>query len=204
MAKYRQNKPYKQLTRYLVLCEGHTEVWYLEKQLDPTKYKVEKSKYNNALKLVELDAVKKQQANRYDWNKIYCVFDRDSESNTKEQLQHANKCIKKSEGNLIKVFSSPCFEIVFLFNFVIAAREFNNYKEVENALEKKLKLLKNNKEYKDYKNQYCINKICELTDFKEIGKNAQLIYENLDINDNNWLEITDGFSEIFKLIESNS
>lgn len=199
MAKCRKGKPHVQFKRYLVLCEGDTEVWYLEKQLDHKEYKVEKSKYTNALKLVNLDAAKKLQANIYDWNKIYCVFDKDSESNKKEQLQQANKCIKNSGGKLIRVFSSPCFEIVFLFYFVNSVREFDNCKEVEDLLNNKLKLSSRNKYHKtqEWVNKIC--KDCKEKGFKEICNNAQLAYKKLNINDNNWLEISDGFSEIFRL-----
>ncbi|MDQ5922047.1 MAG: hypothetical protein QG673_2106 [Pseudomonadota bacterium] len=194
MVRKRESKQYEQYSRLLVLCEGSTEVWYLEQQLDTIKYKVKavKNSYSNALKLVKL------AINCYisKWDKIYCVFDRDSKSNTKEQLREANRLINKNQGVLIRIISNPCFEIIWLFNFEKIIREFSNYDEIEGMLNKNLKL-SGGKKYE--KNQDCINQICELTDFGRVCYTAKVIYEELAVNHNNWLTVTEGFSEIFKL-----
>jgi|GEM_PF-5390915 len=53
--------------------------------------------------------------------------------------------------------------------------------------------------YKYEKTEKSIMEICNHTNYQQICNNAKAVYEKLEINDNNWLDIEDGYSEIFKL-----
>ncbi|HLX53109.1 MAG TPA: RloB family protein [Aquella sp.] len=196
MAKRKQNESFSKYARSIILCEGETEYWYFKNQLSSKQYKVELSKNSDAQKLVKLDA--RKMLNNGNWKMIYCVFDHDPESNLKEQLQSVNKIIKASNGKLQRVFSKPCFEIIFLFNFSNDAKVFASNKEVEAALNKQIQ--KNQSDYRYEKTEKCIQQLCEYTDFKKICNNAKIVCEKLKIDENNWLEIEEGYSEIFKLI----
>ena len=192
MAKQRVSKPKKQLDRFLVVCEGKCEVWYFGYVLNTEKYTTISPGYSksNAKKLIAY--VEKISSKRV-YKKIYCVFDRDSKSNTVEQLQSANKIIKDSKGKLERVLSNPCIEVAFWFNFFKYKKIFNDSDDVIASLNKKL-----SKEYE--KTENVIKHVHELTNFGQICKNAKHVYyDQLKINDSNWLSTEDGYSEIFKL-----
>jgi hypothetical protein len=53
----------------------------------------------------------------------------------------------------------------------------------------------------DHKTEQWVADICNETDFVQICDNAESIYEQLNINNNNCLDIKDAYSEIFKLID---
>jgi hypothetical protein len=196
MSKFRKISQRSRATRHLVLCEGETEVWYFNGQLDSRKFKVKKSNKSNAQNLIKIDA--QNEMSNADWNVIYCVFDHDPKSNSKEQLQTVNKIIKTSNGKLERVFSKPCFEIIFLFNFSKDSHIFASNNDVEEALNKQIK--KKQPDYRYEKTEKCIQQLCVLTDFNQICSNSKTAYANLNIDDNNWLETEYGYSEISKLI----
>lgn len=180
----------------LVLCEGETEYWYL-RQLDRRKYKVSPSKGSNAQKLVK-------QADDEDdrlWKNIYCVFDHDSHSNPRDQLVQANKIIKESEGKLIRVFSKPCFEVALLCYFRKNSKPFDNAQSVVNELNKCLQ--ESNLSSYDKTESFIKTKLFKNTSFeksfKTVCQNSRSIYEKLKINETNWLDNSDAYSEIFKL-----
>lgn len=203
MIKRPQRSGRQQVYRSLVICEGLCEKLYFDSILAKEKYTIEpmKSSRSNAEKLVRyansLYASKDNSERSY--QKIYCVFDHDKTSNPAHQLQSANKIIQESNGKLVRVFSNPCFEIIMLFNFSKGhSKPFNSCKEVEAELSKKMTdELK--KPFKYIKKDNEIRQISQLTNFDEICNKAKLVYDDLQVNENNWLNITDGYSEVFKL-----
>ena len=193
MAKRLPRRPRQQSQHYLVLCEGHTEVGYLSKQLEKQRYYVKKSKYTNAQKLVEIDIGN----NFREWSLIFCVFDRDSESNTKPQLQSANQFIKNWNGKckLVRVFSNPCFEVALWFSSSTTTRSFNGCAQVEIAIAKQIGT-------KYSKDEIVNGNLIDRFDFNNICENTKLNYDKLGISDDNWLNNDlDAYSEIFKLRE---
>ena len=189
MAKERLAPARQQKQINLVLCEGKTEVSFLEKNLQRDKYKILGSSYSNAQMLVCESAVKYNKDR--DWHRTYCVFDRDQASNTREQLEKANKFIKSQRGKYIRIFSNPCFETALWFNYSNRSKLFDNCAQVENAISDHIGYTYSKK---DMINGKLLNKF----NFQLICENAKLVYKQLEINDNNWLNEMDAYSEIFK------
>ncbi len=149
-----------------------------------------KAKHGNAKQLVEVDSSNNSQ-NRV-WKAIYCVFDRDSHSNTKKQLESANKFIKNSGGRLVRVFSSTCFEVALWFSKSTNTKKFIA-RELEEALGNHIGIPYS-------KSDMANGKLAEYFDFNQMCKKSELCYEKLGVNDNNWLDDDlDSYSEIFKL-----
>ena len=194
MAKRRESRIKTQRLKSLVLCEGQTEQWYFSQVLDTTLVKVEKSNKSNAKMLVEKDALSKLSTR--EWQAIYCVFDHDQISNPREHLEQANKVINESAGKLVRVFSNPCIEVAFWFYYSETTRPFADSNEAFEMLHIKLPAANIKPKSKEW-----VNHLCKNTDFLEICINAEQIYDKLEINSQNWLNITDGYSEIFNLKE---
>ena len=190
MFHHRKNKLRSQISKCLVLCGGKTEQWYLSRQLKPELYKIELfNKGSAALQLVQYA----QKINKlYDYEKIYCVFDRDKQTNPDNKLEEANTIIIETK-KLVRIFSNPCFEMVFLFNFIDHPKVLINYENVETELNKQLP-------FKYSKNEKTIDLISKETDFNRICSNAKHVYMKLGIDDK-WI-FDDGYSEIFKLTDS--
>jgi hypothetical protein len=121
---------------------------------------------------------------------LSCVFDRDSGSNIKAQLLEANKIIKQAGHT--RVFSNLSFEVVFCFAKKLATSIYQSVKEIEDIISKEYKI-----EYK--KQQPIIELLADRLSFSDICDNSKKCHESLGINDGNWLDIDDGYSEIFKL-----
>jgi hypothetical protein len=191
MVKRHKGEPKKQTQVYLVFCEGQTERKYLDFCLDKKKYSVRIEKYSNAEQLVNA-AVKRMDSHGREWKAAYYVFDHDSHSNTKEQLQSVNKIIKDSNGSLIRVFSSPCFEVALWFSKSTNTKKFIA-RELEEAIGNHIGIPYS-------KSDMANGKLAKYFDFNQMCKNSKLCYEKLGVNDNNWLDDNlDSYSEIFKL-----
>lgn len=110
----------EQNTTVLILCEGDTEAYYIKG-------------LNKSLGLVfgiEIDPLSKdplsiveeaQRRNNSDFDRIYCVFDRNSHESYDEALRKINSSTQINSN--IKIINSvPCFEIWFLFHFIYSTK----------------------------------------------------------------------------------
>lgn len=191
MAKRSSNPKRKQKDlMYLVYCEGETEYWYLNKVLNSREVKLIPASHSdsNALKMVNAACKEFNKPERY--KKLYCVFDHDGCSNTIEQLKSANQIIL--QHNHVRVFSNLSFEVVFCFANKVNTSIYQNVKAIEAAISKEHKI-----DYK--KQQVVVETLANKLSFSAICDNAKKCYEQLNINNDNWLDIQDGYSEIFKL-----
>ena len=109
----------KSINTIWIFCEGMTEKNYFQKfrvkQRIQFKIKVITSENHDALGLINHSINFKQNCRRdfLEGDKIYCVFDRDN--NTEQQLQQAVK--KAKEKDIEIIFSNPCFEYWILCHF---------------------------------------------------------------------------------------
>ena len=132
-----------------IACEGYNEKDYfndLNKELKKRGYSniiqlhPKKSSKQSADGVVECAETYFSSNCLKKYKKIYCVFDKDS--NTDEQIEKAIKSAKKINAEII--FSNPCFEVWFLSHFK------DDIKHIEtNELEAILS--KNDKLGQDYK-----------------------------------------------------
>lgn len=91
------------------------------------------NKLNNYAKQKEIDI-------NEDNNKIYCIFDTDTDKIKNKQIKEAMKIAKKNGIEII--LSNPCFEDWFLCHFKYSTRELNN-KEIIKELNKFIKPILN-------------------------------------------------------------
>ena len=107
-----------------------------------------------------------------------------------KKLQEANKIIKDSGYN--RIFSNLSFEVAFCFAGKFTTRTYQKVKEIADIISKE-----NDIEY--LKQQHVIEQLAAKLSFMDICDNSKKCYLSLKINDDNWLDIEDGYSEIFKL-----
>lgn len=112
-----KKQPYEVI---LIVCEGEkTEINYLEQlkdffRLSNVAIDILSSKNPSPLQVVEF-----AQKNNKRYDKVYCVFDKDTHSTFDEALQ---KCKKyKFEA----IVSNPCFEFWILLHFIYTTANFH-------------------------------------------------------------------------------
>ncbi|EOH7148436.1 RloB family protein [Campylobacter coli] len=105
----------------LIVCEGKkTEVDYLRQlkdylKLNNVRIDIFSSKNPSPLKVVKFA---KEKSEEYFYNKIYCVFDKDTHLDFNEAKQ---KCEKY---NFEAIISNPCFEFWILLHFEYTTKPF--------------------------------------------------------------------------------
>ncbi|MFN7309951.1 MAG: RloB family protein [Vampirovibrionales bacterium] len=126
----RVKKPAKPL---LCLTEGkETEMLYLKHTLK-TQSKTITSKFKQGSQIIQY-AIEKYKG---EYKIIYAIFDREFPSAEEHRtLREIDEILKKDQGTVIPIMSSPCIEYVLLLHFVDKHPIFNNNKEVERALKK--------------------------------------------------------------------
>lgn len=109
--------------RYLIVCEGKkTEPYYFESLIDDYKLgnnvKIAPQTYTCPKQLVEyaINCIR-NTSNEYD--KIFCVFDKDKHEKYYDALQLA-----RDKKNIITVNSVPCFEYWLILHFEKTTRSF--------------------------------------------------------------------------------
>ena len=145
----RKKSKIKDDDKILIVTEGETEINYINFLIN--KYKVDEKK----VKIIKggapssvLKKAKKEQQNekdnddRLEFDKVYCVFDKDGHPNFKK-VRNEIKKIKKFEA----IISVPCLEFWFLLHYKYSRAEFvkargrspceNCIKELENIVNKK-------------------------------------------------------------------
>lgn len=115
--KSKQRIPYPLI---VIACEGQTEKNYFDeikcilKSINPKiNIDVISGEKSDCLSVVEL--AKKYDA-EYECSQIFCVFDRDSKSNTEEKIKQACEKAKEIENTEI-IFSNPTFETWLLAHY---------------------------------------------------------------------------------------
>ncbi|HEH4644954.1 TPA: RloB domain-containing protein [Campylobacter coli] len=142
----------------LIVCEGEkTEKNYLNQlkdffRLSNVSINIISSKKPDPSQIVEFTK-EKNKDDSYD--KIYCVFDKDTHSNFNEAKQ---KCEKY---NFEAIISNPCFEFWILLHFEYTAKPFGTNSPCSELIDNDLK-----KYIKDYTKNYNF---------------ANIIKKNLDI-----------------------
>ncbi|RTJ99854.1 RloB [Campylobacter jejuni] len=145
--KIRDRKPKRQENEViLIVCEGEkTEKNYLNRlkdffNLSNVSINIISGKDSDPLKIVKF-AKEKNKGNSYD--KIYCVFDKDTHSDFNKARQECEKY--KFEA----ITSNPCFEFWILLHFTYTTKSFSTNSPCSELIESDLK-----KHIKDYKKDY--------------------------------------------------
>lgn len=120
--------------RILIVCEGSkTEPQYFEEirqfyRLNTANIRVLHSEYGTTPQQI-VDFARDKCLETKQWEKVYCVFDRDDHHNFDNALKSAEANDKKFKNELKKpirffaIKSIPCFELWFLLHFDCHTRE---------------------------------------------------------------------------------
>lgn len=145
--KIRDRKPKRQENEVvLIVCEGEkTEKNYLNQlkdffRLSNVSINIFSSKNPSPLQVIKF-AKEKSKGNSYD--KIYCVFDKDTHSDFDKARQECEKY--KFEA----IISNPCFEFWILLHFTYTTKSFSANSPCNELIESDLK-----KHIKGYKKDY--------------------------------------------------
>ncbi|EIY6494910.1 RloB domain-containing protein [Campylobacter lari] len=170
--KIRDRKPKRQENEViLIVCEGEkTEKNYLNRlkdlfSLSNVSINIFSSKNPSPLQVVKF-AKEKSKENSYD--KIYCVFDKDTHSNFDKAKQECKKY--KFE----EITSNPCFEFWILLHFTCTTKPFGTNSPCNELINNDLK-----KYIKDYTKNYNFANIIQqkldtaITNAQKINKMAE-------------------------------
>lgn len=186
MAKRPPKKNKVEIHLSLALCEGESEVWFLE-SLGFKNFKAQKAKNRD----VENIVIQAANLPLRDYKTVYCVFDKDD--NTDQQLDVANKRIKENTS-LVRVYSLPNFEVIFY----LAKNQFTQDEgyDFDSYISKNYL---NSEKYQKTEKQ--IKLIASQIDFKQLCINSEAIYKKIGVDNNNWKQSIDSqaYSEIFQL-----
>ena len=110
----------------LVVCEGEkTEPQYLRGlrkafDLNPANVKIVSADGNDPVSVVR-EAIEKYRSNPGEFDRVFCVFDRNGHANYQEALNLvANSPLARS-GVLLAISSVPCFEIWILLHYTYSS-----------------------------------------------------------------------------------
>jgi hypothetical protein len=112
----------------LLACEGSkTEPNYFKEagvayQLSSLNIQIRQPPGNDPLKIVEFAI--DELARDSDYNRAYCVFDRDQHSNFDQAIRRAEESEHGRVGRLFVIPSVPCFEIWILLHYRYTARAY--------------------------------------------------------------------------------
>lgn len=138
MARKSKGKKLKKIT--MIYCEGETEKYYFDmlkrKYSSGNVFIRSEVVAGNSWGLVE-NAVAKMKAekHRYNFEKVYVVYDRDNEKHS--DIERALKTAK--ENNIITLYSNECFEYWVLLHYRKYSSS-NNSKQLYKLLEKEMDL----------------------------------------------------------------
>jgi len=109
-----------------IICEGETEKYYFQKLKSAERVErinVRVTTNTSALKIVDYACNFVQRDRDFEnGDRVFCVFDRDSNSN--EQPQQASQ--KAKEKGIEIIFSNPSFEFWLLLHFAYLSQRFEN------------------------------------------------------------------------------
>jgi hypothetical protein len=178
--------------RVLIVCEGKTEQAYFNGfrknlRLSGISVEIPKDPGGTSPKNL-LDYAKEAYAKDNDYDRLYCVFDRDRHStysstqNEIDRLRHTNPSMP-----IHWIASNPCFEVWVISHFKLQFTAFGTYKKAEAVLRRHLTDYKKNDpdlfDKIDYRR-------------KEAKSNAKKLLKQLGNNPNN-----DPYTNMHELIE---
>jgi hypothetical protein len=111
----------------LIVCEGEkTEPYYFEGlrrawRLSNTNIRVLSAGASDPLSLVQFASAKMRSG---DYDRAFCVFDRDTHAGFEEALQQIAQSPQGRRGRFKGIVSWPCFEVWVLLHFVKTTRVF--------------------------------------------------------------------------------
>ncbi|EKJ5635316.1 RloB domain-containing protein [Campylobacter coli] len=117
----------------LIVCEGEkTEINYLKQlknffRLNNITIDIISSKNSNPLQVVKFA---KKKNDLFNYNEVYCVFDKDTHANFTKAQEECEKYIKnyiKEDKNFKfeAIISNPCFEFWILLHFRYTTKSFD-------------------------------------------------------------------------------
>ncbi|HED6586664.1 TPA: RloB domain-containing protein [Campylobacter coli] len=155
----------------LIVCEGEkTEKNYLNQLKDffrlcNVSINIISSKNPSPLQVVKFA---KEKSEEYFYNKIYCVFDKDTHSNFNEAKQKCEQC------NFEAIISNPCFEFWILLHFAYTTKSFDANSPCRELINNDLK-----KHIKDYTKNYNFTNIIKqnldiaIANVQKVNKEAE-------------------------------
>lgn len=175
LRKRQVNKQEKEVI--LVVCEGKkTEVNYLRQlkdylKLNNVQIDIFSSKNSDPSEVVNF-AKEKNKSHSYD--KVYCVFDKDTHSNFNKARKECKQC------NFEAIISNPCFEFWILLHFTYTTANFHT----DNKNSPCDKLINNylKTHIKDYSKDYNFTSIIK-DKLNTAIKNAQKANKEAESND---------------------
>ena len=111
----------------LIVCEGaKTEPYYFKGlmrawRLSNANVHVHSPGASDPPNLV---AYALNQLRKGDYDRAFCVFDRDIHAGFQAALQQIAQCAEGQEGTLEEIVSWPCFEVWVLLHFVMTTKDF--------------------------------------------------------------------------------
>lgn len=122
--------------RVLIVCEGKkTEPQYFEEirqfyRLNSTNVQIVPSTYGTTPQQV-INYARDKLKQTLEWERVFCVFDRDEHQNFSNALSSAKSLNKKFTNELgepielVAIPSIPCFELWLLLHFVSVTKEMH-------------------------------------------------------------------------------
>ena len=111
----------------LIVCEGEkTEPYYFEGLrrawgLSSANIRVRSAGASDPLSLVQFALAEMRSG---DYDRGFCVFDRDTHAGFEQALQQIAQSLEGREGRLTEIVSWPCFEVWVLLHFIRTTRAF--------------------------------------------------------------------------------
>ncbi|MCR6570439.1 RloB family protein [Campylobacter insulaenigrae] len=175
----------------LIVCEGEkTEKNYLNQlqdffRLSNVNINIISNKNSSPLQIVNFA---EEESKEYSYDKIYCVFDRDTHSNFDQAKQKCDQC------NFEAITSIPCFEFWILLHFTYTTKSFG----ITNSPCDELINICLKKYIKDYTKNYNFTNIIQqnldiaIANAQKANKEAEkiirahiLLWTNLQLNSKN-------------------
>ena len=124
---FRRQAPAKaQYPVALIVCEGEkTEPEYLKAlrkacDLNPANVKIVSADGNDPVSIVR-EAIETYHSNFNEFDKVFCVFDRDGHVNYQQALDRVANSPLGRRGILTAITSVPCFEIWILLHYAYSS-----------------------------------------------------------------------------------
>ncbi|APA47936.1 RloB domain-containing protein [Campylobacter coli] len=166
----------------LIVCEGEkTEINYLKQlknffRLNNITIDIIPSENSSPLQVVKFA---KKKNDLFDYNEVYCVFDKDTHANFIKAQKECEKYIKEyiKEDKNFKfeaIISNPCFEFWILLHFTCTTKPFGTNSPCNELINKDLKIY-----IKDYKKDYNFTNIIKqnlstaITNARKANKEAE-------------------------------
>ncbi|EDO8878045.1 RloB domain-containing protein [Campylobacter coli] len=162
----------------LIVCEGEkTEINYLKQlknffRLNNITIDIIPSENSSPLQVVKFA---KKKNDLFDYNEVYCVFDKDTHANFTKAQEECEEYIKEDKNFKFEaIISNPCFEFWILLHFTCTTKPFGTNSPCGELINKDLK-----KYIKDYTKNYNFANIIKqnldiaITNAQKVNKEAE-------------------------------